>query len=87
MFTTSGVEDVASDRTRRSREETKERIVELFAHGETRGNAPGTKWAAVNAIIEYADWIRPVSAGSPRFARVIDDGRRKTQTLELIAGA
>jgi len=83
----SGTDDAASDRTRRSREQTKQRITELFAHGETKGNAPGTKWAAVNAIIEHADWIRPVNAGSQRFARVIDDGTRKTRALELIAAA
>lgn len=83
----SGIEDVASDRTRRSRERTKQRIVELFLHGDTQGNAPGSKWAAVNAIIEHADWIRPLNAASERFARVIDDGARKTQALELIAAA
>jgi hypothetical protein len=81
----SGTDDTFSDRTRRSREQTKQRITELFADGDTQGNAPGTKWAAVNAIIEHADWIRPVTAGSQRFARVIDDGGRKTRVLELIA--
>jgi hypothetical protein len=83
----SGTEDVAGERTRRSRERTKQRIVELFAHGETQGNAPGSKWAALNAIIEHADWIRPVTAGSQRFARVIDDGLEKTRALELITAA
>jgi len=57
----SGPDDTASDRTRRSREQTKHRIIELFVSGETQGNAPGTKWAAVNAIIEHADYLkRPV---------------------------
>jgi len=57
----SGMEDVASERTRRSREQTKHRITELFVHGEAQGNAPGTKWAAVNAVIEHADYLkRPV---------------------------
>ena len=51
----SGTDDTASDRTRRSREQTKQRITDLFVHGNTLGNAPGTKWAAVNAIIEHAD--------------------------------
>ena len=83
----SGTDDAASDRIRRSREETKQRIIELFAHGDTQGNAPGTKWAAVTAIIEHADWIRPVNAGSQRFARVIDDGQRKTRSMDLIAAA
>ncbi len=81
----SGTDDTPSDRTRRSREQTKQRITELFAHGDTQGNAPGTKWSAVNAIIEHGDWIRPANAGSQRFARAIDDGARKTRALELIA--
>ena len=52
----SGADDAASDRTRRSREHTKHQIIELFVHGETQGNAPGTKWAAINAIVEHADY-------------------------------
>ncbi|HTX45268.1 MAG TPA: DUF932 domain-containing protein [Solirubrobacteraceae bacterium] len=83
----SGTEDVASDRTRRSREQTKQRITELFLHGGTQGNAPGSKWAALNAIVEHADWIRPLNAGSQRFARVIDDAARKTHALELVSAA
>ena len=57
-----------TDRTRRAREQTKRRIVELFLHGDTQGNAPGSKWAAVNAIVEYGDWHRPIrkaASGSP----------------------
>jgi Domain of unknown function (DUF932) len=81
----SGTEDVAGDRARRSREQTKQRIVELFARGDTQGNAPRSKWAAVNAIIEHADWIRPLNTGSQRFARVIDETARKTRALELVA--
>jgi phage/plasmid-like protein (TIGR03299 family) len=83
----SGIDDAAGDRSRQSREQTKLRITELFVHGDTQGNASGTKWAAVNAIIEYADWLRPVSASTQRFARVIDDGTRKTSVLELISRA
>jgi calcineurin-like phosphoesterase family protein len=52
----SGTDDSASDRTRRSREQTKQRITDLFIHGDTRGNAPGTKWTAINAVIEHADY-------------------------------
>jgi hypothetical protein len=83
----SGTDDTASDRTRRSREQTKQRITELFIHGDTQGNAPGTKWSAINAIIEHSDWIRPLNAGSQRFARVLDDGARKTHALELVQAA
>ncbi len=37
----SGTEDRVTERTQRSREQTKQRIVELFLHGDTQGNAPG----------------------------------------------
>jgi phage/plasmid-like protein (TIGR03299 family) len=83
----SGIKDAASDRTRRSRDETKQRIIELFVDGDTQGNAPGTKWAAINAIVEHSDWIRPLHTGSQRFARAIDDVSRKTRALELVVGA
>jgi hypothetical protein len=47
-----------SSRSRRSRQQTKDRIAELFLRGDTQGNAPGSKWAAVNAIIEYGDYLQ-----------------------------
>jgi len=40
----SGVEDVASGQARRSREQTNNRIAELFVRGDTQGDAPGPKW-------------------------------------------
>ena len=83
----SGTEDRITDRTRRSREQTKQRIAELFLQGETRGNAPGSKWAAVNAIVEYGDWHRPIRNGGERFARAVDSAADKTRALELIAAA
>jgi phage/plasmid-like protein (TIGR03299 family) len=83
----SGTEDSLTERTRRGRGDTKQRIVELFLHGDTQGNAPGSKWAAVNAIVEYGDWQRPIRQGSERFARAVDDGVQKTRALELIAVA
>jgi phage/plasmid-like protein (TIGR03299 family) len=83
----SGTEDRASDRVTQARELRKDRIVELFLHGETQGNAPGSKWAAVNAIIEFGDWLRPIRGGSERFARAIDDSVQKTRALELISAS
>ncbi|MFZ0043103.1 MAG: hypothetical protein WAK93_17475, partial [Solirubrobacteraceae bacterium] len=81
----SGTEDRVTDRARRGREDTKRRIVDLFLHGDTQGNAPGSKWAAVNAVVEYGDWLRPIRQGSERFARAVDDGAQKTRALELIS--
>lgn len=83
----SGTEDSMTDRTRKGREQVKERIVDLFLRGATQGNAPGSKWAAVNAIVEYGDWHRPIRQGGERFARAIDDGAQKTRALELITVA
>ena len=82
----SATEDRMSDRTRRSREHTKQRIIELFLRGDTQGNAPGSKWAAVNAIVEYGDWVRPISNGAAVRARR-RRRRDKTHALELIAAA
>jgi len=82
-----GAEDSITDRTRKGREQVKERIVDLFLRGATQGNAPGSKWAAVNAIVEYGDWHRPIRQGGERFARAIDDGAQKTRALELITVA
>jgi len=83
----SGLADSASDRTLRSLQQTKDRIAELFLRGETQGNAPGSKWAAVNAIVEHGDWIRPMREGTERFGRVLDAGPEKTRALQLVAAA
>jgi hypothetical protein len=73
-----------SGRTRRWRQQTKDRIAELFLRGETQSDAPGFKWSAVNAIVEYGDWLR--SSGQ-RFARALDDGPEKTRELQFVAAA
>ncbi len=83
----SGTQDSMTERTRKGREQVKDRIVELFVSGDTQGNAPGSKWAAVNAIVEYGDWHRPIRQGGERFARALDDGAQKTRALELMIAA
>jgi phage/plasmid-like protein (TIGR03299 family) len=83
----NGTDDSMGTRARSSRQQTKDRIAELFLRGETQGNAPGSKWAAVNAIVEYGDWIRPLRSSAQRFARALDDGAEKTRALELVAAA
>ena len=80
----SGTEDSMTDRTRKSREQVKQRIIDLFLGGDTQGNAPGSKWAAVNAIVEYGDWHRPIRQSGERFARAVDGATQKTRALELI---
>lgn len=83
----NGTSDAVSGRMRRSFEQTKDRIAGLFLRGETQGNAPGSKWAAVNAIVEYGDWLRPLRSSGQRFARALDDGLEKTRALQLVAAA
>ncbi len=83
----NGTSDSVSSRTRSSRQQTKDRIAELFLSGNTQGNAPGSKWAAVNAIVEYGDWLRPLRTSGQRFARALDDGPEKTRALQLVAAA
>jgi phage/plasmid-like protein (TIGR03299 family) len=76
-----------SRRIQRSRESVREQIAELFLLGKTQGNAPRSKWAAVNAVAEFDDWLRPSRSGDQRFSRTISDSSRKTKALELIAAA
>ena len=83
----NGMSDSVTDRTRKSRQQTKDRIAELFMRGDTQGNAPGSKWAAVNAIVEYGDWLRPLRSSGQRFARALDDGPQNTRALQLVAAA
>ena len=84
----SGTADTAgSDRMAKTRKQRKDRIVNLFLNGDTVGNAPGSKWAALNAIVEFGDSHRPLRSGSERFGRAIDDGTSKTQALELVLAA
>ena len=63
-----------SGRARRSRQHTKDCIAELFLCGDTQGNAPGSNWVAVNAIVEYATGCGPLRPRGQCFARALDDG-------------
>src|SRR5207249_850245 len=51
--------------------QARDTIAYLFKHGPTVGNAPGSKWAAANAIAEYLDHFR-LSRGE-QFARIVDE--------------
>jgi hypothetical protein len=75
-----------SDRSARSAERAREAIVTLFRDGETVGNAPGSKWAALNAIVEWEDWQRPVRG--ERFARIVErPTRARRDALEAVLAA
>lgn len=60
-------------RAARSRTQARDAVMDLFRHGATVGNAPGSKWCAWNAVCEFHDY-----AGRPRspqgaFVRRMDD--------------
>ena len=60
--------------------EARDTITYLFKHAPTVGNAPGSRWAAANAFVEYLDHYRP-SRGE-RFARIVDErGNPKAKAL------
>jgi hypothetical protein len=40
---------------------------------------------AVNVIVEYGDWLRPLRSSGQRFAHALDDGPEKTRALQLAA--
>jgi phage/plasmid-like protein (TIGR03299 family) len=46
---------VLGGRALRARARARETVLELFAGGDTIGNAPGSKWCAWNAIVEHHD--------------------------------
>jgi hypothetical protein len=90
------VEDDVGKRAREYRPRAKAAVLDLFRGrgpaGDTSGNSPGTKWAAANAIAEYADFGRRCtkrtdqiriafggSGSSPRHWRPMRSGSSSTE--------
>jgi phage/plasmid-like protein (TIGR03299 family) len=73
-------------RAARTREQAREAVLELFRHGDTVGNAPGSKWAAWNAIVEVHDHHgrRPRTAEGAFLRRAEDPRGIKARALALI---
>lgn len=66
--------------------EARDTITYLFKHAPTVGNAPGSKWAAANAVVEYLDHYRP--SHGERFARIVDErGNPKAKALRAVLAA
>jgi hypothetical protein len=60
----------------------------LFREGATVGNAPGSKWAAWNAIVEFHDHGGRVRTPEGGFMRRFEDpAGLKARALELVATA
>jgi len=82
-----------TDRQATSARKARDTIVHLFLDGETVGNAPDTKWCALNAIVEYDQHHRAVRTKDPalaaerRFVRAVADAEDVgTRALLALAG-
>jgi phage/plasmid-like protein (TIGR03299 family) len=88
-----------TDRAVKSVERRRDVVMAIFAgegeNGDTRGNAPGTKWCAYNAIVEYQQHYAPVraqadttEAAERRFVRATEDPQGvQARALELISAS
>ena len=75
-------------RALRARARARETVAALFAHGDTVGNAPGSKWCAWNAIAEFHDHHGRPRTPEGAFVRKLEDPRGiKSRALELISAA
>lgn len=75
-------------RTAKTHQEKREAVMHLFIDGDTRGNAPGTKWCAANALLEHIEWAPKVRSDSGRFTRHIEDPQGlKATALEMVVMA
>lgn len=70
-----------------NRQRAREAVLALFSGGETVGNAPGSKWAAWNAVCEWQDHhgARPRTDEGAFLRRTEDPHGVKARALELIA--
>ena len=76
------------DRAAKSRREARAAVTGLFRDGATVGNAPGSKWAAWNAIVEFHDHGgRPRTPEGSFVRRFEDPARFKARALELVAAS
>jgi len=83
--------DDLGELARKNREESREMLMSIFEglnpNGDTRGNSPGTKWCAANAVAEYADWYRRYTVRTDQMARSFEDHDLKQRGLELVLAA
>lgn len=76
------------DRQVKNRQRAREAVMHLFIDGPTVGNAPGSKWCAVNAIHEHVDFGAKVRSDEGRFERTLGDPEGiKARGRELVVAA
>lgn len=74
-----------TDRKVENVETSKAHIVHLFKEGKTVGNAPGTKWSALNAISEFVDYGAKTDHDGKLIRAVDDPTGLKKKAQQLIA--
>jgi phage/plasmid-like protein (TIGR03299 family) len=75
-------------RAARNERERRDAVLALFLHGETVGNAPGSRWCAWNAIVEQHDFGGRARTPQGTFLRRFEDAAGiKARALELVAAA
>jgi phage/plasmid-like protein (TIGR03299 family) len=75
-------------RALRARARARDTVARLFADGETVGNAPGSKWCAWNAIVEFHDHHGRPRTREGGFVRKLEDPAGvKRRALELVLAA
>jgi phage/plasmid-like protein (TIGR03299 family) len=88
------VDDDATTRTRNRVQDQRNAITALYHHAPTNDGVRGTKWGALNAVAEYADWAHPVRGGDDhdvvRARRVVNSentvqGGLKDRAYDLLA--
>jgi phage/plasmid-like protein (TIGR03299 family) len=71
-----------------NRRRARESVMAIFRHGDTVGNAPGSKWCGWNAIVEQHDHNGRRRTPEGRWARAVEDPTGlKRRALDLIVAA
>lgn len=83
--------DSMGARALENRRKAKRQIMTIYhgagLDGDTTGNAPGTKWAAVNAVGEWSDWYRQRNKNTEQMLRSFEDGALKQRALKALVAA
>src|SRR4051794_9513400 len=71
-----------------NRRRAREAAMAVFTHGDTVGNAPGSKWCAWNAIVEVHDHHGRARTPEGAWTRAVEDpSRLKARALDLVLAA
>ena len=68
-----------------NRRRAREAVMAIFRHGDTVGSAPGSKWCAWNAIVEFHDHHGRARTPEGAWTRAVEDPAGvKARALELV---